>query len=416
MDLPTLWFVVIAVLWTGYFFLEGFDFGVGVLTKLLARDRAERRVLVNTIGPVWDGNEVWLLAAAGGTFAAFPDWYATLFSGFYLPLLVILLSLIVRGVAFEYRAKRPEERWQRNWEHAIFWCSALPAFLWGVAFANLVRGVPIGPDKEYAGGLPDLLSPYALLGGVVTLTLFTLHGTVFTALKTVGPIRARARRLATGLGVLVVVLATGFLGWTQADGGGPASLVALGVAVAGLSASLVANGRGREGWAFAFSGIAIVAVVAQLFLSLFPDVMPSSLRPEWSLTVAGAASSPYTLTIMTWCAVIATPLVLLYQGWTYWVFRKRIGTQHIAPDPHAAPGHAAPHGLAPPAPPTAPAPVLSAGAGVGPAATAHAVADAGAASGAGAVPGADAGGVGCPGPDAHGTRPEPAAGAGSGSG
>ncbi|MBW1601718.1 cytochrome d ubiquinol oxidase subunit II [Streptomyces sp. JJ66] len=337
MDLPTVWFILIAVLWTGYFFLEGFDFGVGVLTKLLARDRAERRVLINTIGPVWDGNEVWLLTAGGATFAAFPDWYATLFSGFYLPLLAILICLIVRGVAFEYRAKRPEERWQRNWEHAIFWSSALPAFLWGVAFANIVRGVPIGADKEYAGNLFDLLSPYALLGGAVTLTLFTLHGAVFTALKTVGDIRERARRLATGLGVLVAVLAAAFLGWTQVNDGGMAPLVAMVAAVVALVAALVANGRGREGWAFTFSGVVIVAAVAQLFLSLFPDVMPSSLNPEWSLTAQNAASSPYTLTIMTWCAAIATPVVLLYQGWTYWVFRKRIGTQHIAPDPHSAP-------------------------------------------------------------------------------
>lgn len=202
MELHDVWFVLIAVLWTGYFFLEGFDFGIGVLTKLLARDRKERRVLINTIGPVWDGNEVWLLSAGGATFAAFPEWYATLFSGFYLPLLLILICLIVRGVAFEYRAKRPEERWQRDWEHAIFWTSLLPAVLWGVAFGNIVRGVKIDADMEYVGGLTDLLNPYALLGGLVTLTLFTFHGAVFAALKTVGDIRVRARKLAFGLGLL----------------------------------------------------------------------------------------------------------------------------------------------------------------------------------------------------------------------
>ncbi len=176
MQLHDVWFVLIAVLWTGYFFLEGFDFGVGVLTKLLARDRREKRVLINTIGPVWDGNEVWLLTAGGATFAAFPDWYATLFSGFYLPLLVILICLIVRGVAFEYRHKRPEDRWQTNWEHAIFWTSLIPAFLWGVAFANIVRGVAIDRDKEYVGSFLDLLNVYSLLGGLVTLSLFTFHG------------------------------------------------------------------------------------------------------------------------------------------------------------------------------------------------------------------------------------------------
>ncbi|MDT0445921.1 cytochrome d ubiquinol oxidase subunit II [Streptomyces johnsoniae] len=330
MNLPELWFVLIAVLWTGYFFLEGFDFGVGILTGTLARDRAERRVLINTIGPVWDGNEVWLITAAGATFAAFPEWYATLFSGFYLPLLLILVCLIVRGVAFEYRHKRPEERWQRNWEHAIFWTSLTTAFLWGVAFANIVHGVPIGTDHEYTGTLFDLLGPHALLGGAATVALFAFHGAVFTALKTVGDIRARARRAATGLGLAAGVLGAAFLLWTQADNGNGRSLAALAVAAAALLAALAANGRGREGWAFLWSGLVVVAAVAMIFLALFPDVMPSSTAPEWSLTVDNASSTPYTLRIMTWCAAFATPVVLLYQGWTYWVFRKRIGTQHIA--------------------------------------------------------------------------------------
>ncbi|MFJ3494937.1 cytochrome d ubiquinol oxidase subunit II [Streptomyces sp. NPDC086091] len=334
MELHDVWFVLIAVLWIGYFFLEGFDFGIGVLTKLLARDRPERRVLINTIGPVWDGNEVWLLSAGGATFAAFPEWYATLFSGFYLPLLLILVCLIVRGVAFEYRAKRPEENWQRNWEHAIFWTSLLPAFLWGVAFGNIVRGVKIDRDFEYVGGLWDLLNPYALLGGLVTLTLFTFHGAVFAALKTVGEIRERARALATRVGVLTAVLALVFLLWTQVENGDGTSLVALVVAVAALVAALGANLAGREGWSFAFSGLTIVAAVAMLFLTLFPNVMPSSLNEEWSLTVTNASSSPYTLKIMTWCAAVATPIVMLYQGWTYWVFRKRIGTQHITDPVH----------------------------------------------------------------------------------
>ncbi|MFJ4772699.1 cytochrome d ubiquinol oxidase subunit II [Streptomyces uncialis] len=334
MQLHDVWFVLIAVLWIGYFFLEGFDFGVGVLTKLLARNRVEKRVLINTIGPVWDGNEVWLLSAGGATFAAFPEWYATLFSGFYLPLLLILVSLIVRGVAFEYRAKRPEEKWQRNWENAIFWCSLLPAFLWGVAFGNIVRGVKIDQDFEYVGNVWDLLNPYALLGGLVTLTLFTFHGAVFVALKTVGDIRVRARRLATQVGLLTAVLALGFLLWTQLDKGDTASLAAMIVAVAALVAALGTNLAGREGWSFAFSGVTIIAAVSMLFLTLFPNVMPSSLDPAWNLTVTNASSTPYTLKIMTWCAGIATPLVLLYQSWTYWVFRKRIGTQHISDPVH----------------------------------------------------------------------------------
>ncbi|MGP4000003.1 cytochrome d ubiquinol oxidase subunit II [Streptomyces sp. 8N706] len=330
MELHDVWFVIIAVFWAGYFFLEGFDFGVGVLTKLLARDRRERRVLINTIGPVWDGNEVWLITAGAATFAAFPEWYATLFSGFYLPLLLILVCLIVRGVAFEYRAKRSGERWQTNWEHAIFWTSLLPALLWGVAFGNIVHGVKIDADKEYVGTLFDLLNPYALLGGLVTLSLFTFHGAVFTALKTLGDIRIRARRLATGLGVVAVVLAAGFLIWTQLDTGGGASLIAMLIAAVALVAAVGCTMAGREGWSFALSGLAIVATVAMFFLALFPDVMPSSLNDSWNLTVSNASSTPYTLRIMTWCAVIAVPLVMVYQGWTYWVFRKRIGTQHIA--------------------------------------------------------------------------------------
>ncbi|AYG81690.1 Cytochrome bd-I ubiquinol oxidase subunit 2 [Streptomyces hundungensis] len=330
MELHDVWFVLIAVLWIGYFFLEGFDFGIGILTKLLARDRPEKRVLINTIGPVWDGNEVWLLTAGGATFAAFPEWYATLFSGFYLPLLVILVCLIVRGVAFEYRAKRPEEKWQRNWEQAIFWTSLIPAFLWGVAFANIVRGVKIDAHKEYVGTFWDLLNPFSILGGLVTLALFTFHGAVFASLKTLGDIRERARVLALKLGLVTAVLALGFLVWTQASRGDTKSLVAMAVAVLALVGAIAAIKAGREGWSFALSGITIAAAVAMLFLTLFPNVMPSSLNGAWNLTVSNASSSPYTLKIMTWCAGLATPLVLVYQGWTYWVFRKRIGTKNIA--------------------------------------------------------------------------------------
>ncbi|QES49120.1 cytochrome d ubiquinol oxidase subunit II [Streptomyces venezuelae] len=330
MNLHDLWFVLIAVLWIGYFFLEGFDFGIGVLTKLLARDRTEKRVLINTIGPVWDGNEVWLLSAVGATFAAFPEWYATLLSGFYLPILLIVGCLIVRGVAFEYRHKRPEDRWQTNWEHAIFWTSLTIAFLWGVAFANIVRGVKIDSAMEYTGTLADLVNVYSLLGGLVTLTLFTFHGAVFASLKTVGDIRDRARQLATRLGAVTAVLVLVFLIWTQTMRGDGTSLAAMAVAVLALVGALGANLAGREGWSFALSGITIAAAFAMLFLALFPNVMPSSLDEAWNLTVTNAASSPYTLKLMTWCAAIATPVVLLYQGWTYWVFRKRIGTQHIA--------------------------------------------------------------------------------------
>ncbi|MFC0598815.1 cytochrome d ubiquinol oxidase subunit II [Streptomyces palmae] len=329
MHLHDLWFILIAVLWIGYFFLEGFDFGVGVLLRLLARDTVERRVLINTIGPVWDGNEVWLITAAGATFAAFPDWYATLFSGFYLPLLIILLCLIVRGVAFEYRAKRPGARWQRNWEESLFWTSLIPSFLWGVIFANIVRGVAIGADTTYVGTHSDLFHGYAILGGFMTLAMFTWHGAVFTALKTLGDIRYRARSTARTAGLATLLLAAAFLVWTQVESGDAASLGLLALALVALVVSLVFNRLDREGWAFVFSGLTIVSAFAMLFVALFPDVLPSTLDPAWSLTVSNASSSTYTLRVMSVVALVFTPIVLLYESWTYWVFRRRIGVQHI---------------------------------------------------------------------------------------
>jgi cytochrome d ubiquinol oxidase subunit II len=329
MELTTVWFILIAVLWIGYFVLEGFDFGVGILLPVLSKDDTERRVMINTIGPVWDGNEVWVLVAGGATFAAFPEWYATLFSGFYLPLLLILLALIVRGVAFEYRAKRDEASWKARWDKAIFFGSLLPAILWGVAFANIVQGVPINADKEYVGSTLTLLNPYALVGGLTTLGLFMTHGALFVALKTDGDIRHRARALGIKLGLGTAVVAVVFMLWTQVSSGTYGSAALFIVAAIALVAALFAAYEGREGWAFTGTFATIGLAVAGLFLSLFPDVMPSSLDPAWSLTTTNAAATDYTLTIMTWVAVIFTPLVLLYQGWTYWVFRKRIAVHHI---------------------------------------------------------------------------------------
>jgi cytochrome d ubiquinol oxidase subunit II len=325
MTLNNLWFALIAVLWTGYFVLEGFDFGVGMLLPVLGgRDDTRRRVLINAIGPVWDGNEVWLLVAGGATFAAFPEWYAALFSGFYLPLLLILLALILRGVAFEFRGKGHTARWRRTWDAAIVVGSTVPALLWGVAFGNIVRGVKLSPQHLYVGSFVDLLNPYALLGGVVTLTLFALHGAVFLALKTTGAVRVDARRLAGRLGLPVTAAAAGFLVWTQLSHGTLVTGLTATAAALALVAGLVANRAGREGWAFLATAVTIVAATATLFLALFPDVLPSSLNAANSLTVTNAASTPYTLKIMTWVAVAFTPIVLLYQGWTYWVFRKRI--------------------------------------------------------------------------------------------
>jgi cytochrome d ubiquinol oxidase subunit II len=329
-DLSTVWFILIAVLFTGYFVLEGFDFGVGILLPVLGRDDRQRRVLINTIGPVWDGNEVWVLTAGGAMFAAFPEWYATLFSGFYLPLLLILVALILRGVAFEYRGKRDDPRWKARWDKAIFFGSLLPALLWGVAFGNIVRGVPLDARHEYVGGFWALLNPYALLAGLVTLSLFTTHGAVFLALKTTGEVRERANALAGRTGLLAATLAVVFLAWTLfgVRGGTAATILAVLAALA-LVGGLAANRVRREGWAFAGTAAAIGLAVACLFAGLFPDVLPSTVDPANSLTVDNAASTPYTLKIMTWVAVVFTPIVLAYQGWTYWVFRKRIGVDHI---------------------------------------------------------------------------------------
>ena len=329
MELTTVWFCLIAVLWIGYFALEGFDFGVGMLLPVLGREERERRVLINTIGPVWDGNEVWVLVAGGATFAAFPEWYATLFSGFYLPLLLILVALIVRGVAFEYRAKRDDPTWRARWDLAIFWGSLLPAVLWGVAFGNIVRGVPIDADLEYVGGFFNLLNPYALLGGLTTLTLFLTHGAMYVALKTDGPIRREARALATRLGLVAALVAVLFLVWTQVDTGSVASGVLFVLAALALLAGVAAAGAAREGWAFLGTFVTIVLAVAGLFVALFPDVMPTPLADGTSLTTTNAAATAYTLKIMTGVAVVFTPIVLVYQGWTYWVFRKRISVHHI---------------------------------------------------------------------------------------
>lgn len=331
MDLNILWFILIAVLYTGFFVLEGFDFGVGILLPILGRTDQERRVVINTIGPHWDGNEVWLLTAGGATFAAMPHWYATLFSGFYLPLFLILVALIVRGVAFEFRSKDRHPTWRRIWDGCIFVGSLLPALLFGVAFANLARGVPIDADMTYVGGFWNLLNPYALLVGIMLVVGFTLHGANFLTMKTDGEMRERARRVAWRLWPVVVVLlaATFIFTYQQTDivhqlGINPGMIPVL----AGLT--ILAEGylirKEQDGWAFTFSVLTVILTSATYFLIMYPRVMVSSLNPEYSLTIYNAASSPYTLRIMSIVAAIFVPIVLLYQGWSYWVFRERLTT------------------------------------------------------------------------------------------
>ncbi len=329
MELTTIWFIAIAGLWTGYLILEGFDFGVGMLLGLLAQDDRERRVLINTIGPVWDANEVWVIVAAGATFAAFPEWYATMFSGFYLPLLLILVALIVRIIGLEFRSKRADLQWRRRCDMAIIFGSVTPAVLWAVALSNLVRGTPIDADAEFVGGLLDLLNPYSVLAGVVVAAVFVVHGAFFVALKTVGPIRQRATSLALRAGAPTAAGLLTLLTWTAVMQDQRAVWVLAIGAFAAFVMAFAAGAARFEGWAFAATTATIALTVAALFTGLFPDVMVSSLDPAWSLTTESAAASPYSLRILTWVAVFFAPIVLLYQSWSYWVFRRRIGVHHI---------------------------------------------------------------------------------------
>jgi cytochrome d ubiquinol oxidase subunit II len=325
MDLQTLWFVLIAVLWSGYLILEGFDFGVGMLLPVVGRTEAERGQAIRSIAPVWDGNEVWLLVAGGATFAAFPEWYATLFSGFYLALTLILVALIVRVMALEYRNKHDEPGWRRRWDAAIVASSATPALLWGVAFANIVGGSPLDEDGGYAGNFLDLLRPYTILGGLTTALLFALHGAHFLALRTAGPVRERANMAAGRLWLPTVAVVAAFAVWTLAEAEvvRPLALAATAVAAIALVAVTAMHRSGREGAAFALTTVAIAGAVVLLFATLYPNVMVSS-GPGPDLSIAAAASTDKTLGVMTVVAVVMTPIVLLYQGWTYWVFRARI--------------------------------------------------------------------------------------------
>ena len=323
--LQVVWFVLISVLWIGYFVLEGFDFGVGMLFKILGRDENEKRAILHSIGPVWDGNEVWLITAGGAMFAAFPEWYATLFSGFYLALFVIVLALIVRNVGFEFWNKRDGASWRSRWEWGIAIGSFLPALLWGVAWANIVHGVPIDADAEFTGNFFSLLNPYALLGGLATLSIFFAHGALFLSLRSTGDIEARARKLAGKAMPAATVITGAFMVWTVAsqDPVVLVSLVGAVVSVLGLvAASLWA--KSSPGRAFAGTCVAIVFFFTALFADLFPMTMISSTDPAFDMTLNFSASSHYTLVVMTVVAALFVPLVVAYQAWTYWVFRHRL--------------------------------------------------------------------------------------------
>jgi cytochrome d ubiquinol oxidase subunit II len=332
MDLNTVWFILVTILFTGFFFLEGFDYGVGILLPFLGRDDDERRAIINSIGPVWDGNEVWMITAGGALFASFPDVYATLFSGFYLALVLMLVALILRGVAFEFRHQRENKTWHELWDWAIFTGSLLPALLWGVAVANLMRGFAIEQDMNYYGGLLPLLNPYALLGGLVFVCLFTMHGANFLTRKVTDPIAERAGKVAFTAWIFATVLTVAFVAWTffatdlLTKPGINGLIPALLAAVALLITGWLIRTR-KSGWAFITGSLAIVFATLMVFTGLYPRILISSLDPSWSLTIVNAASAPYTLKVMTIVAAIFVPVVLAYQAWTYWIFRKRVETK-----------------------------------------------------------------------------------------
>lgn len=333
MSLQEFWFILIGVLFTGYFVLEGFDFGVGMLMSILGKGSDKRRrVVLNTIGPVWDGNEVWLLTAGGAMFAAFPEWYASLFSGFYIALLLVLVALILRVCAIEYRSKIDDPRWRARCDLGIGIGSWIPALAWGWVFANVVRGVPMNEDKKIVGTIWDLLSPYALLGALTTGLLFLLHGAIFINLKTGGEVRDDSMRIARWLLGPTALVVGGFGVWTQLAYGTGWTWIPLGLAVIGLVVAGAAVLAHRDGWAFTGTTLAIGAATVLLFGSLFPNVLPSTISDAFSLTIDNASSTPYTLKVMSWAAIVVTPIVLGYQGWTYWVFRKRLTVEQI-------PGH-----------------------------------------------------------------------------
>jgi cytochrome d ubiquinol oxidase subunit II len=341
MDLPILWFLIVAFFWSGYFLLEGFDFGVGMLLPFLPRDEDERDTLLESIGPVWDGNEVWLVVAGGATFAAFPAWYAAMFSGFYIALLLVLFFLIVRVLSFEWRTKSTSPRWRAIWLTANSVGSYGAALIWGVALANLLFGVPLDSNGDFTGTFWDLFSWYTVLAGVAVIALFAFHGATFLTLRTTGDLCERARRTAQRLSLPALLLGGAFLVATvlvatdrnDKDLFPPVLPAALGIAA--LLAAVVLAGR-RSGWAFAMTALGTVLAVATLFTSLYPRVMVSDPSFANSLSVSGAASAHYTLAVMSVVALIAVPAILLYQGWTYHVFRHRLGGDEPAAEAGAA--------------------------------------------------------------------------------
>ena len=326
---PVIWFILIAILYAGFFVLDGFDMGVGMMLPFIGKNDKTRRMMVNAIGPHWDGNEVWLIVAGGATFAAFPNWYATLFSGFYLPFFLLLVALIFRGVAFEFRGKDESQKWRSFWDWAAFLGSLVAAFLFGVAFTNILRGVPIDESMQYVGGFFNLLNPFAIYGGIVFVAMFILIGAYFLVIRTADPVESAARKLANQiwLPMMLMILVYGACVWMFAGKGGDLGwfsmiffiVSAVTVLIAGISTK-----RKRDGWAFTWMSLGILLFTFGIFAWLFPNVMISSIAAENNLTVWNSSSGVTTLQIMTAVAVVFVPIVLIYQSWSYWLLRKKV--------------------------------------------------------------------------------------------
>lgn len=332
MALVTFWYILIAILWTGFFVLEGFDLGVGMLHRVVGRDEAGRRAVINTIGPLWDGNEVWLIVAGAAIFAAFPDWYATMFSGMYLAMVLLLGALIIRGVSFEYRGKYPDKRWRSTWSWTLVIGSLLVPLIIGIALGDLLAGLPINSSHEYTGTFWNLFQPYAVLTGITLVAICVLHGATFIALKTTDEVRRRAWRLAKRVSALTMLLVLAFISWTHVESGGGAflNLIEL-IGCIAVIAAVWEVWADHEGWAFTMTTITIASCIVALFVDLYPHVMVSSTNPAYSLTAANSASPNYTLKVMTVIAAVLLPVVLAYQTWTYYVFRRRVSARQFQP-------------------------------------------------------------------------------------
>jgi cytochrome d ubiquinol oxidase subunit II len=346
------WFIIITILWTGFFILEGFDFGVGMLHSFIGQDDAGRRAVINTIGPLWDGNEVWLIVAGAAMFAAFPGWYATMFSGMYLAMVLLLASLIVRGVAFEYRGKDKSRRWRGTWDTLLTLGSVLAPLLIGIALADLLHGLPINSAQNYTGSFWDLLQPYAVWTGVTLVLVCLLHGATFLALKTTGDMQQRSRRLARRIAPFTGAFVIGFVIWTHITASTTFFLNVIELlAILAVLAAIWLVYVGRDGFAFTVTTVTIVSCVLAIFVNLYPNVMVSSTNPAYNLTVHNTASPPYALKVMTVIVVVFLPLVLIYQAWTYYVFRRRVSRSEFQPAPEPSTPPSTPEPSTPPSTP-----------------------------------------------------------------